>query len=83
MLAFNMSNGHVFTASTERRGPFYGYSSRPVQYSVGVRVHMKVCVSVCVFNLSPSYRTNNWKQIMLQVKEQPVISSNGPSAAPK
>lgn len=81
MPAFNMSNGHVFTASTERRGPFYGYSRRPVQYSVGVCVHMKVCV--CVFNLSPSYHTNNWKQIMLQVKEQPVISSNGPSVAPK
>lgn len=43
-----------------------------------VCVHMKVCVCVCV-----SYRTNNWKQIMLQVKEQPLISSNGPSAAPK
>lgn len=38
---------------------------------------------VCVFSFSPSYRTNNWKQIMLQVKKQPVISSNGPSAAPK
>lgn len=42
---------------------------------------MSVCVHV--FNEKPSYCTNNWKQIMLQVEELLVISSNGPSAAPK
>lgn len=80
MPTFNMSNIHVFTAPTVQnrmKGPLLWSSRRTVQHNTGV------CVCVHVLNEKPSYRTNNWKQIMLQVEELLVISSNGPSAAPK
>lgn len=64
----------------KERAPFMIIPGGP---SSIVWVYVCTWKCVCVFNLSPSYHTNNWKQIMLQVKEQPVISSNGPSVAPK